>query len=94
VTQADLDRSLTKTQFFIDPTSGAVLKIAYTNFSETNPDSGQAVEIYFSDFRVINGERVPFRQTEFDDGVLESDLTLTSITFNNGLADTDFSLPQ
>jgi hypothetical protein len=61
VTQADLDRSLTKTQFFIDPTSGTVLKIAYTNFSETNPDSGQAVEIYFSDFRVVNGQMVPFR---------------------------------
>jgi TPR repeat protein len=50
-------------------------------------------EIYFADYRSVSGMLVPFHQTVFIDGQLNTDFKLTSVTFNVGLSDSDFTLP-
>jgi len=47
-----------------------------------------------ADYRSINGLLVPFHQTVFVDGKLETDLTFASVTLNVGLSDAEFALPQ
>lgn len=93
MSQEDLDRSTTKTLFYIDRPSGMVTKVEYFLFSESDPDEKTRVETYFSDFRSINGASVPFHQTTYEDGKLAEDLTISSAAFNVGISDTDFTLP-
>lgn len=94
MSQAELDRTTTKTQFSIDQVNSTILKIAYTNFAENNPDDGDKVEVYLWDYRPVGSGLVPFRQTEFVDGNLSTDLTLSSVVFNKGLSDSEFALPH
>ena len=84
---------MTRTTFYVDQTSGLVSKLEYTNYAENDSDAQQKVEIVFSDYRNINGAWVPFRQTSYTDGKLESELVLSSVSFNVGVPDSEFDLP-
>ena len=94
ISQAMLDQYISKTKFYIDEISNEVVKIERTNYAENDTSFGQKFEIYLSNYQSINGVLVPFRQTEFHDEKLDSDLILQSVTFNNGLSDTEFTLPE
>jgi len=83
-----------RTLFFIDQASYAVTKIQYSIHPENDPNSDQTLEIYFGAYRLVNGIAVPFHQTTYIDGNLESELVLTSISFNVGLPDSEFAIPQ
>ena len=93
MSQADLDRTTTKTWFYIDQLSGMATKTEYFLFAENDPDEKAKVETYFSDFRSINGVWVPFHQMTYEDGKLAEDLVLTSVAFNAGVSDTEFTVP-
>ena len=92
--QARVFHDQTRTLFFLDQGSGLVTKVQYTQVAENDTDAKQAVEVLFSDYRNVNGVWVPFRQATYTDGKLESELVLDTVTFNVGLADEEFSLPQ
>ncbi|HEV8525689.1 MAG TPA: hypothetical protein VGQ71_14435 [Terriglobales bacterium] len=87
-------REITRNSVYVDKVTGMALKIEHTNYSENNPSFKTKVETYFSDYRDVQGILVPFRQTTYYDGKLESDLWLKSVTFNVGLSDTEFALPE
>ena len=87
------DRSTTKTSFFIDST-GLVSKIAYTDFGENASNAGGQEELWLSGYTAINGILIPFQQALYTDGQLECSLTLNSVTFNTGINDSEFTLPQ
>jgi outer membrane lipoprotein-sorting protein len=78
--------------FFVDQSTGLVLKIQYTNYSENYPDDGVQQEVFYTDYRRVNGILVPFHQVTYNDGNLESDLVLDSVSFNGGASDSDFTL--
>jgi hypothetical protein len=86
-------RSTTQTLFYIDQATAFVSKIQYQNFAENDSNVSEKIEIYFTNYRLVNGVQVPFTQTSYADGRLQSALTLSSVTFNTGLTDTDFSIP-
>jgi hypothetical protein len=86
--------SMTKTKFFVDQETGMVSKMEYTNFTEEDGGSGAKVEIFYSDYRQVSGVAIPFRQDTYINGQLRSLLILDSVTFNSGLADSDFALPE
>jgi hypothetical protein len=88
------DKSLTKTTFYIDPASETVVKVAYTNFAESDSNSSQQVEVYLSDYKSVEGVLVPMHQTTYADGAVESDIVLDSISFNVGLTDSEFAIPD
>ncbi len=86
-------KDMTRTVFFIDRASSRVTKMSYDLEAEATTSEKSHVEVYFSDYRNIGGVWVPFSQTTYTDGVVESQLTLQSINFNVGLPDTEFTLP-
>ncbi len=86
--------SMSRTLFFVNQSTSLVDKIQSTPFYEGNDKNSVTEETYLSDYRSINGLLVPFRQTLFVDGTLNTDLTFTSVNLNAGLADSEFALPQ
>ncbi len=92
--QGPIYASMTQSLFFIDQTTGLVDKIQFTNYAENDPTNTQKVEIYFGNYQTVNGMSVPLMQTINVNGVLDSTIVLTAISFNVGLPDSDFTLPQ
>lgn len=87
-------RSTTLTLFHIDTTSGTIAKTEYLSFAENDTNLSQKVETYFSDYRNTSGVLVPYQQTTYTDGTLSSTLTFSSVAFNVGISDSEFTLPQ
>jgi hypothetical protein len=94
VVQGPIFASMTQTLFYVDQTTGLIDKVQYSNFDENDSNSSQTVEVYLSNYQTANGISVPFHQTMYSGGILDSDLTLSSISFNVGLSDSEFALPQ
>jgi hypothetical protein len=92
--QGAIFTSVTQTLFYVDQTSGMIDKIQYSNYDEGNSSGTQLVEVYLSNYQSVNGISLPFHQTTYTDGSLYSDLTINSISFNVGLPDSQFTLPQ
>lgn len=93
-TQARVQRSLSRTIFYINQGTGLVDKVEYTSYSESpNPGIALSVQEVFSDYRTVAGVAVPFHRTTYLDGRLESDLQLNSVSFNVGLPSSDFVVP-
>ncbi|MGH9470813.1 MAG: hypothetical protein ACRD1N_10800 [Terriglobia bacterium] len=82
---------LTTRDFFVDPTGLVVKTEAMTHpiktFTESLPE-----DIYFSDYQRVNGIAVPLTITETINGQKIWTVQLSSIQFNSGLGDPDFSL--
>jgi hypothetical protein len=83
-----------RTLFFINRGTGFVSKIEYTAHAENNPSYTQRIERFYSDYRLVDGIWVPFRQRTYTDGKLKSELALSSLVFNVGLAENLFDLPK
>jgi hypothetical protein len=88
-------RALAKTRilFSIDQPTGMVSKIEYQLWPE-NGSTADKLEVFLSDYRSVSGIYVPFQQADYQNGQLESQLTLNSVGFNVGLSDQEFALPQ
>jgi len=86
--------SLTQTLVYVDTTTNLIDKIQYKNYPENDQSNPHKIEVYFSNYQSVGGISVPFRQTTYDDGTLESDLVLSKADFNVGLLDSEFTLPQ
>jgi hypothetical protein len=91
---ADLVREVTRTQFYVDRMTRMITKMEYTNYAENDSNAKQRVEVFFSDYRMVAGVWVPFRQTTLTDGVLDSELVLASVAFDVGLSEAEFLLPE
>jgi outer membrane lipoprotein-sorting protein len=92
--QGPIFASMNRTLFFVNRITGFVDKIQATPFNEGDSKNTFTEELYLSDYRSVNGLQVPFRQTLFINGQLDTDMKFQSVTFNVGLSDSDFSLPQ
>lgn len=92
--EVERTRKLTQTFFYFDQAAGTLSKMEYQNFAEGDDRFSQKVEVLFSDYKMVTGVAVPFRQDEYDDGRLAFSLVLSSVAFNVGIADSDFDLPS
>jgi len=86
--------SKSRTLFFINQSTKLVDKTQHDTFFEGNLATTFSEEIYYADYRSVNGMLVPFHQILFIDGKLDTDLRLTSVNFNVGLSDSDFVIPE
>jgi len=93
--ESDPDGTVAKlcvTDYFIDPTSGLILKtLDMTHPVETLTEDLEH-EIEFESYQVINGVNVPTLIREKIIGQTIWELMLSSISFNAGLTDSDFTL--
>jgi hypothetical protein len=85
--------SMNRTLFFVNQATHLVDKIQRATFYEGDQDHTFNEEVYLADYRSVNGMLVPFHQSVFIDGQLDTDLTFTSVSFNVGLADSEFAVP-
>jgi len=69
------------------------VQIETTRVAVENPTVTRATARVLSDYRVVNGLAVPFRQEEYANGQRLYTLQLTSVRFNVGLSDIEFALP-
>ncbi len=67
--------------------------IEYTRVATDNPTALRTRVRALSDYRVVGGLVVPFRQEDSANGQLLYTLQLTQVQFNVGLADSEFALP-
>ncbi len=92
--QVLIQQKLSRRLFYINSASGLVDKIEYTYYSDApNPGIPMSVQEIFSDYRNVAGIAVPFHRTTYLDGRLESDLQLSTVSFNVGIPDSDFVVP-
>jgi hypothetical protein len=92
--QAPQFASMSRTLFFVNQSTRLVDKIQTTPFYEGDNKNTFTEEVYLADYRPVNGLLVPFRQTVFIDGKLDTDITFTAVNLNVGLSDAEFALPQ
>jgi hypothetical protein len=88
-----LDEQLTKNSeldLLIDAQTFLVLKVSFIHLSETDWRRGLPMEIYYGDYRSVDGVAVPFYQRREFNGTPISELRITSVRFNIGLPDSDF----
>jgi len=91
---ASFTREITRVLYDIDTTTGYVLRVRGVNVAENDSGARQIVETLLSDYRIVNGVAIPFRQQTFTDGSLLQDLTLNTAEVGVSLPDSDFALPN
>lgn len=91
---AKLFRSFTRSLFYIDQATKLVTKMERQNFGENATNVSDKIEVFFADYRAVNGISVPFQQTTYTNGSLEYGIGLQSVAFNVGLSDSEFALPE
>jgi hypothetical protein len=75
-----------KTTLWISRSTGYLVKMQYINAAERGFDADTSVEVSYSDYRVVDGLAVPFRQVTVD-GQLTLELVLDSVQLNTPAAD-------
>jgi len=75
---------------FLDAQTYLITKISYLLLSEIDLRLGMPVDIYYDDYRVMNGLAVPFHQRYFFNGQPTNQLQLTSVAVNQGTPDSKF----
>ncbi len=90
---ADLGGILTRLKtkdYFVDPATLLVVKTEHIFYPKKALSEGLPYEVYFSDYRLVNGVLTPFSITEKVGGQRTWTIQLSSIRFNAGLTDGDF----
>lgn len=73
--------------------TGLPIQMEYARPSLDNSTASRLIRRKFSNYRIVNGLAVPFHQEEFANNQLLSALDLSSVAFNVGLSDADFTVP-
>lgn len=89
---ASKDRTqLSAMDFYLDPGSFLPLGLSFKTHSDTDVHTDISVEVFFADYRSVNGVQVPFRiQRHVGGSVL--DITVTNAIFNSAVSDDTFSI--
>jgi outer membrane lipoprotein-sorting protein len=74
----------------VDAQTFLVLKISFQYLSSTDWRVSAPMEVYYSDYRVVGGIALPFRQRTVFSGNPIIELQITSFSANVGLADSEF----
>jgi len=92
--QGPLLASMSRTLYFVNRATQLVDKIQSTPFNEGDKENTFTEEVFLTNYQSVNGLLVPFQETVFIDGKLDTNITLTTFNLNVGLSDSEFSLPQ
>ncbi|MBV8205846.1 MAG: hypothetical protein JO041_03560 [Acidobacteria bacterium] len=85
-------QKLSTTDVFFDPESHLPVAIAFNTHPADDLTRDIPVEVRFSDYRTVNGIKVPFHIQRFLSGTLQLDVTVSSAAINSGVADSAFAL--
>jgi hypothetical protein len=85
-------QTLSMVDFYLDATTLLPSAIAFKAHPDTKAASNLPVEIDFSNYQLFNGVNVPTHIQKYLQGTLLIDVTVTSATFNTGIAPSTFSV--
>lgn len=77
---------------WIDSSTNLPVKIAYSLRAGTGAVPTTSVEVFYSSYKLVNGVQFPFHISKSLNGTPWIDITVSSVSFNTGLADSSFSL--
>jgi hypothetical protein len=83
---------LTQVDFFLDSTTVLPSAVTFNTHPDKNPNVDIAIEIQFSDYRMVSGVQVPFHVKKFINNSLAFDLQFGNAVFNSGLSATSFAV--
>ena len=89
---AKLMQHASQVEVFLDPATLLPTAISFNTHPDRDASRDIPVEIRFSDYRLVNGVRVPFRIQKFINNGLVLDLQMESVAFNTGLSASSFNL--
>lgn len=78
---------------WIDGSSGLVQRISFTVRAAQGASPGVATDIYYSGYQVASGVAYPYNIQESVNGTPWAAISLQSVSFNNGLTDSQFAIP-
>ncbi len=78
---------------FVDSVSLLPVALAFVTHPDRDAGMDIPVEIQFSDYRVVEGARVPFRVQKLLQGSLMLDLNVTRVAVNTGVPESEFIIP-
>ena len=84
---------LSTVDIYVDPASLLTVAIVFNAHPDDDGTADIPVKVLFSDYRVVNGVRIPFHIQKFMNGGLTLDIVIDSAVFNSGLPDSDFAVP-
>jgi len=75
----------------LDPSTRLPLAVHFSAHPDDNLLANIPVDVQYSDYRVVNGVQVPFRIQRYFNGTLQLDITISAVTINPGLTNSDFA---
>nr|MDP9266939.1 hypothetical protein [Acidobacteriota bacterium] len=87
-----LFQRLSRVDIYVDQTSHLPVAITFNTHADNDANLNIPVEIQFSDYREVNGVKVPFQINKLLSGTLVLQLSVSNATINTGLPDSYFKL--
>ena len=84
-------QNLSTVLYDVDATTHLPVALHFFTHPDDDLNVKIPVDVEFSDYRVVNGVQVPFRIQRYLNGTLQLDFTISAVTINPGLPDSDFS---
>ena len=85
-------KRLSKTDLLIDPITSLPSSLTYAQHPDANARIDSVIEIRYSDYASFQGILIPTHIQRYINGVLGSDINITSTTVNTGITETQFHL--
>jgi hypothetical protein len=77
---------------WIDASSGLVQKISFAKRAARGASPSIPVTLFFSDYQVVSGVAYPYSIKKSVNGTPWATITIQSVSFNNGLSDSQFTV--
>jgi hypothetical protein len=75
----------------LDPTSHLPTALHFFTHPDENFAANIPADVLFSNYQLVSGVQVPFRIQRYLNGTLQLDITISSVTINPGLTNSDFA---
>lgn len=85
-------QQLSTIDFYLDPTSGLPIAIAFNSHPDNDLNTNIPNEVRFTNYQSVSGILIPFHFQHMVNGSVVLDATVTSATVNSGLPDSLFTL--
>jgi hypothetical protein len=84
-------QTLSTVLYDLDSTSHLPAAVHFITHPDENMIANIPVDVVFSNYQLVSGVQVPFRIQRYLNGTLQLDITISSVTINPGLTDSDFA---
>lgn len=87
-----ITRKLSATEVYLNPTTALPEAVTFNIHPDDDYGTDIPIEVRFSDYRDVNGIRVPFSIQRYLNNGLVLDISIENVVVNSGLPDSDFTL--